>query len=211
MISAATSTPLAFSMPSSPGDAFTSSTRGPRRDRIRSTPATPRPSTRAARIAASCSAKVALAALAVPPRCRLERKSPIGACRFIDATTLVPTTKQRRSAPFASGMNSCTRNWAYSPRNASITPRDADSFSVNITPAPWVPSLSLMTCGGGPSICSRSAVSSGLSPNTVTGMPMPCAASIWWLRSLSRARRIASEELALSVPISSNWRNTAVP
>jgi len=35
-------------------------------------------------------------------------------------------------------------------------------------------------------------VSSGLSPNTVTGRPMPCAASSWWQRSLSRARAIAA-------------------
>ena len=94
--------------------------------------------------------------LALPPRCRLERKSPFGACRRIVATTSPPTTKQRRSAPLASAMNSCTRKLAYSPRKASITLREADGFSVSITPAPCVPSLSLITCGGGPSIDSRS-------------------------------------------------------
>ena len=70
-------------------------------------------------------------------------------------------------------MNSCTTNWAYRPRSASITPREAESFSVRITPAPWVPSFNLITCGGGPSIESKSAVSSGLSPNTVVGRPIP--------------------------------------
>ena len=92
-----------------------------------------------------------------------------------------------------------------------MTPREADSFSVSITPAPWVPSLSLITCGGGPSIDSRSPVSSGLSPNTVVGRPMCSAASSWWQRSLSRARRIASEELGVTEFISSNWRSTAEP
>jgi hypothetical protein len=40
-------------------------------------------------------------------------------------------------------------------------------------------------------------VSSGLSPNTVTGRPIPCAASSWWQRSLSRARAIDSDELGV--------------
>ena len=53
MTAPATSTPVASSIPSSPGDALTSSTSGPRTERIRSTPATPSPSTPAARIAAA--------------------------------------------------------------------------------------------------------------------------------------------------------------
>ena len=79
----------------------------------------------------------------------------------------------------------------------AATPREAEGFSVSITPAPWVPSLSLITCGGGPNSESRSPVSSGLSPNTVAGRPMPCAASNWWQRSLSRALMIASDGLGL--------------
>ena len=65
--------------------------------------------------------------------------------------------------------------WIAAP--ASTTLREEESFSVSMTPAPCAPSLSLITCGGDPSIDSRSAVSSGLSPNTVAGMSMPSAAS----------------------------------
>ncbi|MNT62869.1 hypothetical protein D3C72_2006300 [compost metagenome] len=90
-------------------------------------------------------------------------------------------------------------------------PREALAFSVRITPLPWVPSLSFTTCGGGPSMDSRSTVSSGLSPNTVTGMSMPLEARIWCARSLSRARRMASDGLGVRAPIISNWRSTAVP
>ena len=140
---------------------------------------------------------VAATCRAVPPRCRFERKSPSGACRRMEATTSSPTTKQRRSAPSASPMNSCTTKLAYRPRRASTTLREAEGFSVSITPAPCAPSFNLITWGGGPSMDSRSEVSSGLSPNTVTGRSMPCAASSWCARSLSRARRMASDGFGL--------------
>ena len=58
---------------------------------------------------------------------------------------------------------------------------------------------------------SRSRVSSGLSPNTVTGRSMPSRASSCSERNLSRARRIASELFGVCTPIISNWRTTAVP
>ena len=50
-----------------------------------------------------------------------------------------------------------------------------------------------MTCGGLPNIESKSSVSSGLSPNTVAGSPMACAANNWWVRNLSRAFKMASD------------------
>src|SRR3569623_662483 len=102
MMSVVTSLPLAVSIPSRPGEEFTSITSGPRCERRMSTPATLRPMARAARTAVDRSAGVSLTALAVPPRCRLERNSPSLAWRFIAATTLLPTTKQRISAPPAS-------------------------------------------------------------------------------------------------------------
>ena len=204
-------TPVAPSMPSSPGEELTSSTSGPRLLRSRSTPATARPITAAARSAVSVSAGVRRTISALPPRCRLERNSPASAWRFIAATTFPPTTKQRMSAPRASATNSWTRKLAYRPRNASITLREAEGFSASTTPVPWVPSTSLITCGGLPSRFMRSPVSSGLSPNTVLGRPMPCSASSCMQRSLSRARRIESERFNTKVPIISNWRATAVP
>ena len=57
MISPATSTPVAVSMPSSPGEEFTSMTTGPRSARSRSTPATANPMTLAARMAVFFSAR----------------------------------------------------------------------------------------------------------------------------------------------------------
>ena len=88
-------------MPSRPGDALTSRISGPRFDRIRSTPQTPRPSRRAARIAVSCSAAVAVTARALPPRCRLDRKSPLGASGVDVAARIVEYVagrQQRRMA-----------------------------------------------------------------------------------------------------------------
>ena len=58
---------------------------------------------------------------AVPPRCRLERNSPGALWRRMAATTRLPTTKARMSAPPASLMNSCTRMLASSWRKAAMT------------------------------------------------------------------------------------------
>ena len=73
----ATSTPVDFSMPSRPGDELTSITTGPRFDRSMSTPHTLRPMALAARMAVARSSGVILISSARPPRCRLERKSPL--------------------------------------------------------------------------------------------------------------------------------------
>src|SRR5207248_7617995 len=89
---AATSTPVAFEMPSSPGDEFTSITIGPAADSIRSTPATRSPSARAAARAVLRYSAGSLNELALPPRCRFDRNSPGTACRRIAATTSRPTT-----------------------------------------------------------------------------------------------------------------------
>ena len=58
---------------------------------------------------------------AEPPRWRFERNSPLAAWRFIEATTLPPTTTQRMSAPSASLMNSWTRMFALRSLKASMT------------------------------------------------------------------------------------------
>ncbi|MNC82625.1 hypothetical protein D3C75_1362070 [compost metagenome] len=67
---------MVTSIPSSPGDEFTSITNGPWLERRMSTPATLKPITLAARIAVMRSSGVILIRLATPPRCRLERNSP---------------------------------------------------------------------------------------------------------------------------------------
>ena len=112
MIAPATSTPVADSMPSRPGDALTSRTKGPRWERSRSTPAIPSPMVLAARRAMLISWVESSTALAFPPRCRLARKSPSGAWRCMAAATWFPITKQRKSPPPASAMNSCTTKFA---------------------------------------------------------------------------------------------------
>jgi hypothetical protein len=45
----------------------------------------------------------------------------------------------------------------------------------------------------------------------VTGSPSPLRASSCNARSLSRARLMACDSLAVKTPIISNWRTTAVP
>src|SRR5690606_8568734 len=121
----AMSLPVTVSMPSSPGEEFTSMISGPLSLRRRSTPATLRPTIFAARTAMRRSSGVMRMISAVPPRCRLERNSPSLAVRFMAATTLSPITKQRMSEPPASLMNSCTRKCARSPRKAAESVSDA--------------------------------------------------------------------------------------
>jgi hypothetical protein len=65
-IAPATSMPLVVSMPSRPGEAFTSMTTGPSSERSMSTPATPSWSTSAARSAVCCSSGVRSIGLADP-------------------------------------------------------------------------------------------------------------------------------------------------
>ena len=84
---------VANSMPSRPGVELTSSTTGPRPERIRSTPATLSPITLAARTAVRRSSGVISTSTALPPRWRLARKSPCLAVRCIEATTSPPMTK----------------------------------------------------------------------------------------------------------------------
>src|SRR5262249_41941850 len=132
----ATSTPVVFSIPSSPGDEFTSITIGPSADSIRSTPATRRPSARAAASAVLRYSAGSLNELALPPRCRFDRNSPATACRFLAATTRPPSTTARMSAPRDSLMNFWIRMFSSSPWNASITELAACSVSASTTPIP---------------------------------------------------------------------------
>ena len=88
MTKLATSVPVAFSTPSSPGELLTSITSGPPDDRSMSTPATFKPSAAAASTAVFRSASDSFTAEAVPPLCRLERNSPSMALRVMAATTL---------------------------------------------------------------------------------------------------------------------------
>jgi hypothetical protein len=102
-------------MPSRPGEALTSSTSGPWLERSRSTPATFSPMARAARTAVARSVGVSLTFSACRPGAGWSGTRPAGPVRSIAATTLPPTTKQRRSVPLASAMNSCTRMFVEAP------------------------------------------------------------------------------------------------
>ncbi|MCY1268567.1 hypothetical protein D9M70_170430 [compost metagenome] len=207
----ATSCEVVVSMPSRPGEEFTSITSGPWWERRMSTPATDRPMTLAARMAVMRSSGVILIRLAEPPRCRLERNSPGLAWRFIAAITLSPTTKQRISAPPASRMYSCTMMFCFRPMKASITDSAAFSVSQSTTPMPWVPSSTLITSGAPLTMRIRSGMSSGEWAKPVTGRPMPLRDSSCSERSLSRERLMATDSLSGNTPIISNWRNTAQP
>ena len=211
MTSPAMSLPVVDSMPSRPGEEFTSITSGPWLERRMSTPATFRPITRAARMAVERSSGVILIRLALPPRCRLERNSPGLAWRFMEAITRSPTTKQRMSAPPASWMYSCTMMSCLRPMNASITDSAALAVSHSTTPMPWVPSSTLITSGAPLTIAIRSGMSSGEWAKPVTGRPMPLRDSSCSERSLSRERLIATDSLSGNTPIISNWRSTAQP
>src|SRR5690606_29906045 len=193
MIMLATSFDVAVSIPSRPGEEFTSITSGPWLERRISTPATFRPMMRAARTAVARSSGVMRISDAVPPRCRLERNSPSFAWRFMAATTLPSTTKQRISAPPASLMYSCTMMFADRPINASITDSAALRVSASTTPIPWVPSSSLITSGAPPTMLIRSGISSGALAKPVTGRPTPLRASNCNERNLSRARVMATD------------------
>ena len=70
------SIPVAFSIPSRPGDEFTSITIGPFAERNKSTPQKFKPMILAALTAVSRSSLVNLTTTAEPPRCKLERNSP---------------------------------------------------------------------------------------------------------------------------------------
>ena len=72
----AISTPVAPSMPSNPGEEFTSITKGPLSDCNKSTPAIPNPNFLHALIAVALSSGVKLMREAVPPRCKLLLNSP---------------------------------------------------------------------------------------------------------------------------------------
>ena len=89
-----------------PGEALTSRTSGPRLERIRSTPATWRPTALAALMATFSSSGVSLMVVPPPPLWRLERNSSSRDWRFILAITREPTTKARMSVPADSAINS---------------------------------------------------------------------------------------------------------
>src|SRR5690606_22719641 len=94
MIMAAMSMPVADSIPSRPGEEFTSSNSGPLEERIRSMPATRRSMALAALTAMRRSWAVTLTREARPPWWRLARNSPGAASRSMAATTRPSMTKQ---------------------------------------------------------------------------------------------------------------------
>lgn len=98
--------PVAPSMPSRPGEELTSSNLGPSFDLIMSTPATFRPMTLAALTAISRSSGEIFTSWTVAPRCTFALNSPSAARLSIAATTLSPTTKNLKSRPELSLINS---------------------------------------------------------------------------------------------------------
>lgn len=172
MIMPATSFPVAVSIPSIPGEEFTSSTSGPRSDRTISTPATFKPIAFAASTAVLRSFGVNFTISEVPPRWRLDLNSPALAFRIIAATTLLPMTKQRISAPPDSLINSCTRKNTLRPENAAMTLSAAFTVCANTTPLPCVPSRSLITSGAPPTRLINAFVFLGEWAKPVIGIPM---------------------------------------
>ena len=176
----ATSTPVVASIPSSPGELLTSITTGPWFDRRMSTPAHVEPH-RPGRPHRDCPLLGGEPDLARP--CRRgagwsgSRRARSGA--RMAATTRLPTTKARMSAPPASLMYSCTRMLASSWRKAAMTDSAALLVSASTTPMPWVPSSSLTTTGAPPTVSSRPSMSLVEWAKPVTGRPMPLRASSW--------------------------------
>ncbi len=76
MIFPAISSCVVFSIPSNPGEEFTSKTNGPLSDCNMSTPAIPKPTAFAARIAVYFSSTVNSMILELPPRCKLDLNYP---------------------------------------------------------------------------------------------------------------------------------------
>ena len=87
------------------------------------------------------------------------------------ATTLPSTTMARMSVAFASLTYSWTRMLASSWRRALMTDSAAFFVSARTTPIPWVPSRSLTTTGGPPTISRSSAMSWVEWAYPVTGSP----------------------------------------
>lgn len=129
------------------------------------------------------------------PWCRLALNSPLGAFRSMAATTLSPITKQRRSLPSLSLMNSWTRMLAFRLVKALITLSAALLVSARTTPMPLVLSRSLMTRGAPPTILMSSLVSRVELAKPVTGMSTPLRERSWRARSLSRDLRMERESL----------------
>lgn len=145
MIGLATLRRVIFSIPK-PGLALTSSTSGPRLERIKSTPATVRPIALAARKHIRRSVSVKRIGVPSPPLWRLERKSSSRLWRFILATTRLPTTKARISTPADSRINSCKRIFVPSSLvrySAWSTDFAAFFVSASTTPLPCVPRAEL--------------------------------------------------------------------
>ena len=184
-------------MPSRPGDELTSITTGPLFARSISTPHMFKPMVLAASTAVFRSAGDKRTTLAEPPLCKFDLNSPGAAWRFIAATTLPPTTRQRMSAPPASFMYSCTSILALSPIKASIMASAAFSVSAKTTPMPWVPSNNLITTGAPPTFLIKSDTLSGRLAKPVLGMPIPLRDSNCRDLSLSRLRLIATDSLIL--------------
>ena len=99
-----------------------------------------------------------------------ERNSPLGAERSMEATTLPFTTKQRKSFPAASLINSWTRMLACKLLKALITLSAALLVSAETTPFPWALCNNLMTKGAPPTILIRSLVSKGDLAKPVIGI-----------------------------------------
>ena len=133
------------------------------------------------------------------------------AVRFIAATTLSPTTKQRRSSPLLSVINSCTIILAFKHINDSITLFAALAVSVKTTPTPWVPSNNLIIKGGPPAMSIKSLASLGEQAKPVIGMPTPFLDKNCNARNLSLDLEIPIESFKVNTPIISNCLTTAVP
>ena len=211
MIRPATSTPVAVSTPSSPGEQLTSMTTGPWFERRMSTPDTLRPERPGGPHGDAALLGREPHLLGGPAAVQVRAEVAGRALALDGGDHPVADDEARMSLPPASLMYSCTRMLASSWRKAAITDSAAFLVSASTTPTPWVPSSSFTITGAPPTVSSSPSMSLVEWAKPVTGRPMPVPGQQLQARSLSRVRVIAWHSLAESVPISSNWRTTAVP
>ena len=207
----AISSPVHPSMPSRPGDEFTSMTSGPWSDSSISTPATRSPIIWAAFTATFFTSSESSIASVVPPRCTFERNSSPTAVRRIAATTRSPTTKARTSRPLLSAMNCWISTFCRVLCRVSMTASATFLSGARITPMPWVPSSNLITTGAPPTRSIAGRTSPRSRTNVVAGMPTPWLEKSWVDRNLSREFAIPVEVFGVYTLICSNWRTTARP
>ena len=212
MIAPATSTPLARSMPSRPGELLISRIFGPSLPSSMSTPAISSPITFVARTAALRYARRrCFTAFPLAPRCRLDRNSPGFATRRIAATTLPPMTMARTSRPFDSRMYSCSTMSCPMAHSVSRSDATACGVSAIIVPIPCVPCWSFTIAGQPPTISMAASTPAGERAQTVIGTSTFLRVRSWSARSLSRLRAIATAPLRTGMPMRSNCRTTASP